>query len=103
MPTLEQDLAAIFASDPISGASSGSFDTEPETVVNGRFSKYSGGLDMYGNQIEGLNATFTGLTSELESMAEGQIATIGDVDYVVKRIQDCGTGVTTLYLKTKRG
>lgn len=101
MPTPDEDLDAIFASDPLTGAVvEASFNTSPATVVSGHFTEGSDAVQQYGVDIEAVEPSFTCKSSEITAIRNGMTATINATAYTVKRIQKIGTGVSVVYLKT---
>ena len=101
---LEADLDAIFENGDFDTDAVFTISTGPTVTltVSGWFTKASEAAPFPGGEIEAINPMFDCATSAIVTVDLKMSVAINAVNYIVERIQDNGTGISTVHLKTKR-
>lgn len=101
MPTLDEDLDAIFADDTFTECAEFAVSAVSTVCVNGHFTDASDAVVLFGNvEIEAQRPTFVCRTSEISDVRNKMSVTIDEIAYTVEKISKIGTGSSVVYLKT---
>lgn len=97
------DLDVIFANGDFDTAAVFTISTGPTVTltVRGWFQEASEAVEIAGDRIEAVDASFTCETSDVATVKNEMSVVINAVTYKVKRKQKTGTGVTLVWLKTQ--
>lgn len=100
MPTLDDDLDAIFNDDTFGECAE--FTIAGDTVcVMGHFTDASDSVVLFGNvEIEAQKPTFVCRTSKISGLKNRAAVTINGTAYTVEKVSKIGQGSSVVYLKT---
>lgn len=100
MPTIEDDLDAIFTSGDFDTCATFTISAGNTLCVNGIFTDASDETVMHGVAIEAAKPTLQCQTSKITTVRNKMTVSIDETDYQVERIEKIGQGMSVVYLKT---
>jgi hypothetical protein len=101
MPTIDDDIDAIFADPAFSVEATIELNDGSDLDIQGFFTDATEGVSVLTQEVEAYAPSFMCSTAEITDVRRGNLIEVNDTTYAIERKEKTGVGTTLLHLKTQ--